>query len=142
MRPLFFFARFHGFMRVGESIEGPIMRKTIATLVLLGSAAQAQAFCSEGFGYDFESKLNSRLEYLVCLHNEQNDAINQHANIINSLNIKIDDLARKLRETESALQDREMEILNLTSEISSIKSDVDDVESRNQSLDSRVSALE
>ncbi|KQW60580.1 MULTISPECIES: hypothetical protein [unclassified Ensifer] len=118
------------------------MRQTIATLVLLGSAAHAQAFCGEGFGYAFRQQVqqSAGVSRVPAQRTERRDY--QHANIINSFNTKIDDLERKLRETESALQDREMEILKLTSEISSVRSDVDDVESKRQSLDSRVSALE
>jgi hypothetical protein len=42
----------------------------------------ARAFCVQGYGYDFASSVNSSLDYLICLHNEQNDALNSQSRTI------------------------------------------------------------
>ncbi|WDR03103.1 hypothetical protein PSQ19_02560 [Devosia algicola] len=80
----------------------------IAALMMLAPSA-ASAACFQTVGYDTTSFINGAVDYLVCLHNQQNDALeehtralnrqidtsNQHADLINQNAQRISDLERQ-----------------------------------------------
>lgn len=91
------------------------MLKTIALgLALFILPQQAFAICSRGFGIDANSALNAELKYLICLHNEQNDALNEHAEIINSQGSLIQRL-------DSRIDDLELQISTLNRELDTLR---------------------
>lgn len=53
----------------------------------------AHAYCSEPRRYassSFEGQVSDHIDYLLCLHNEQVDSLNEHARLINQLGGEID----------------------------------------------------
>ena len=67
-----------------HDLRGSRVRSLVVACLVAFPANAAHAFCSEGYGYDFASKISGYLDYLVCLHNEQSDALNEQARLINS----------------------------------------------------------
>ncbi|MCB2127848.1 MAG: hypothetical protein KDE03_01910 [Rhodobacteraceae bacterium] len=102
------------------------------TLLITG---KANAFCTRGFGYDFGSKLNAELDYLVCLHNEQNDALNSQADIVNNHASVINDLSNRQDRISEAMRD-------LAGLIDEARRDYAALEDRVTDLEYRIQALE
>ncbi len=59
---------------------------TVTFILLLSlGASPAVASCSTGrFTRTWEDQVNANLDKLICLHNEQVQALNEHANLINA----------------------------------------------------------
>jgi len=53
-------------------------------------AQPAFACMRNAVGFSQIDKINNEFDYLICLHNEQNDALNRQANVIRSLAQAID----------------------------------------------------
>ncbi|WP_298293381.1 hypothetical protein [uncultured Litoreibacter sp.] len=118
------------------------MRALLVAFVSVALATPASAFCSRGFGYDFESQINAEFKYLICIHNEQNDALNNHSRLINdhadALNIQrasINDLIDRNNEMRQAL-------LSLSSEVRNLAQSNELLEDRISSIEARLYSLE
>ena len=76
----------------------------LAILGCLGAPNLAHAYCVQPLNSrGFERQVNDYIEHLICLHNEQVDTLNRHADLINDLGAELDGLrAGTLRETDSA----------------------------------------
>lgn len=92
------------------------MREALLASVLVAiSTAQAGAFCFQGSG------VSGALDYLVCLHNEQNKTINSLADTLNS---NADVANSNYRTQATALADLERKIRNLELEIAALRSEL------------------
>lgn len=69
--------------------------------------------CFRSPGFDFEGQIKAEFSYLICLHNEQNDALNEHADIINAQSRRIADLESELDNLRWALEQLEDRISDL-----------------------------
>lgn len=78
-------------------------------------STQANAFCSEGFGYDFADQVNDKIQYLVCLHNEQTDRLNEQADTINAQSRAIEDLEHRLSQANDALEELQSKLGDIES---------------------------
>lgn len=107
----------------------PARTCVIAAGVLFGST-NAQALCYEGMGYDFASEVSSALDYLVCLHNEQVDKLNEHAGYINNNSSNIDDVDRIAREARDKAESMQFELDSLRSKVIDLESQLYDIENR------------
>lgn len=93
------------------------MRHLTFVMTLVAAVAptsSAYAYCSRGISFDFESQINAEFKYLICLHNEQVESLNQHADLINrqagyivDLESKIDDLEWEISKLERRVSDLE-----------------------------------
>lgn len=81
-------------------------------------ATPAQAYCYQSSGYDTTSFINGAIQYLVCLHNEQNDTLDKHADAINE-SIRISNQHANVIDGQGA------ELRNLRSEIDLLRSEVE-----------------
>lgn len=72
------------------------MRVTIATVMMIAAAGQANAYCSSPL---FNADLPDTLKYMACVIDEQNS--------------KIDDLGSKIERLESTISDLESKINDL-----------------------------
>lgn len=86
--------------------------KAFAALFLVGSLwpASAYAFCIQGGSGSYEREVKGAIEYLMCLHNEQVDSLNRHAEEINSLRRKVSELELQMIEKESEVDDLRREV--------------------------------
>ncbi|MBL9049762.1 MAG: hypothetical protein JNK19_06595 [Tabrizicola sp.] len=112
-----------------------LMKVSCLVAFLLAAPSSAQAFCSQGFGVDFAQKVSGYIDYLICLHNEQTDTLNEHARLINQhadllnelndggrkqwdalqgLSSALDDLVQENRRTMKRNEELESELENLT----------------------------
>ena len=96
-----------------------IARATTALAINLAAVASANAMCSQ-----WRSDVDSALNYLVCLHNEQADSLNRHAQAINDLSDSLRTMdqngltaARKIDALEDEVRLLQQKIQNLEQEI-------------------------
>lgn len=80
--------------------------------------------CFQSTGFDFADSINNSLDYLICLHNEQNRSLNSHADLLNQhaefsnetrrlFADIIDSQNSKINDLEYELQRLKREIVNL-----------------------------
>jgi hypothetical protein len=73
----------------------------------------AAAYCSERNQSTFEKQVNERLEWLLCLHNEQVGSMNSHATMIDNNAQGIDRDDRRIRLLVSATADLANQVRSL-----------------------------
>lgn len=83
------------------------MVRLLYLIVFVMISSPAAAFCFQG------SDIKGALDYLVCLHNEQSDALNDHARLINQQAATIDDLRNDLDDAERRIRDLRIEVDSL-----------------------------
>lgn len=93
------------------------MRLVLAVLFLL-MADQASACIRRSLAYTFADQVNAELDYLVCLHNEQND-------LIRSLARDNQSLRDQLNKMELEIGNREVDVMKLRSDLNTLRSRFD-----------------
>lgn len=109
--------------------------KILSFIILLLMPTAGNAFCMQSTGFDFASSVNGAIDWLVCLHNEQKDTLNSHAN---TLNIQADELQSLTRTVNTNAQITDQE----GSRISDLQRKMDVMSSENDALKVSVSELE
>lgn len=88
-------------------------------LVLAFATSRASAFCFQG------SDIDGALRYLVCLHNEQADSINELSRTVSSnadaANSNAGRQSNRIEELEGQVRDLQTEIANLRDEIDKLE---------------------
>jgi TolA-binding protein len=100
------------------------MKRAATALLFLagvGFSQPAWAFCYQGRDID------GALQYLICLHNEQNDSINDLSNTLSS-NARISNSNHDL--LVSKISDLESQLSTLEGEVDTLRRTVRDLESR------------
>jgi septal ring factor EnvC (AmiA/AmiB activator) len=110
------------------------MKTLILPLIIMAASTPAHAFCSQGFGVDFAQKVSGYIDYLICLHNEQTDSLNEHARLINQHANVIGEIQESQRRQWSALQD-------LSSIINVLSEENQRISSQNQDLERQIEEL-
>ena len=83
----------------------------------------AHAVCFQRTGFDFADSVNKSLDHLICLHNEQVNTLNEHADVLNRQ-------AKAISVLELENDTLRRTVSDLESQLSSIESRVGTVESR------------
>ena len=110
------------------------MRLVLMTVMLIAPST-ASAFCFQSTGYDLSSYVNGAVDWLVCLNNEQNKAldtqarrigdiastVSQNAGIANSNSRSVDVLASEVAALSRDVYQLQTRILNLETENSDLK---------------------
>lgn len=82
------------------------MKRILVVAIAVGMAGEASACMRSVIGYSFEDQVDNELKYLICLHNEQNDALRRQASVIRDLANEIDN-----KETSIQLLERKVDQL-------------------------------
>lgn len=117
-------------------------RLGIVVTVLFGASPPAFGLCFQNTGYDLPSAVDGAVNWLTCLHNEQNDRLNQHSDAINDHGRAIGSLQDLVSANSSTISDLESENQTLRYELDSAKSEISDLESKIGDLETRLEALE
>lgn len=85
------------------------MRNLVIALTML-TATDATACIRNPLAYSFEDKITNEFAYLICLHNEQNDALRRQADVI-------EDLAREITQKDTAIRMLENDMSRLKARV-------------------------
>lgn len=99
------------------------MRLPVLFFAVIASTP-ASALCVSG--YD----LQTSLDYLVCLHNEQSKLINQHAEVIDAQSAEIRRLIARVSQAEYDLADMDGKLADAETEMHRLKLRIGDLEDR------------
>lgn len=105
----------------------------VLVLVIQNSKALAQSYCSQPNSWTystFESLANANFKYLICLHNEQVDQINSHANILNSDGTDISKIAKLVAQLNDAISLLKAENYVLQESLKGLEARISDLEAQ------------
>lgn len=110
---------------------------TAAVIVVLPGVALA--YCPEPRSYSYgsvEAQINAYIDHLICLHNEQVQTLNQHAEGINGLGDEIDGIRRNLAQAViPSLKEQRQAVSELEAENLRLRRQVDEQEVRLRRLE-------
>lgn len=99
-----------------------LIRVSIVASAVCLAASSADALClRSSIGIDWEDHVVNELKYLICLHNEQNDALNSQGDIINSHADDINSIYRLLEAMASGMDSYETRINDLEERIAELE---------------------
>ncbi len=86
------------------------MNRILVVAIAVSMAGEASACMRSVIGYSFEDQVDNELKYLICLHNEQNDALRRQASVIR-------DLANEIDSKETSIQLLEQKVDQLVDRV-------------------------
>ncbi|MGI2031977.1 hypothetical protein ACRQ1B_06245 [Rhizobium panacihumi] len=104
--------------------------------------SQAQAMCFQSRGYDFASSIDGAVKWLTCLHNEQNEAINEQANIINRQSSMLQEMERRSRDDRLTLSRLASENSRLLVDAERAQININEMRTTIKDLEERLSSVE
>lgn len=117
-----------------ESEMSPRLFRAGLAVSLFLLPSLAHAYCPEPrryFSRSFEAQVNSYIDHLICLHNEQVTSLNQHAETINGLGTEIDTIRRNIAQVViPAASEQLQDIAALEQENERLRRRIEELETR------------
>lgn len=112
------------------------VQRCLLALSLATASTPAAAFCYQG------RDVNDALQYLVCLHNEQADLLNEQARIINDHADIINRLGREIDSDRDFVQQLDQTFQTYARKVVGAEMKTDDLAETIEALTARVEELE
>ncbi|WP_296426519.1 hypothetical protein [Yoonia sp.] len=114
----------------------------MTALVFSQLPSVGHSYCYQGTGFDFASAVNKSLDYLLCLHNEQANSLNEQARIINGNSDLISQNARIFNDAMDRQSNIKRALDSLTFLVTEMDRDQSRLRNTLEDLEARISELE